>query len=312
MRILFAVTTYDVFKERCLALAKMLRGAGHEIAVAPCNGYTGASNFRVESCSWHEFDVEKIVAFDPNLVIVWNGRYPYMNAGYHWLKQHYRVAVTEMGWYPQKSYSYISDDLAQISCLADVPYEPGVASLPENQSLLEEARCSYQIPAVGTTLPTDFVLVPPQLEHDTQIVNTSPWFKTNDSFLSFIKMKYPHLKVVVRNHPLDLKAARPSFALDMTETCGSLALAQHATLVAGINSTVLAESMLFHRPTLAFGCHVSKNAIGASLDCNVVPKDFKHLYDFYALVLLKNQWDFRNPPGWLIDKISSLDLSPRI
>lgn len=328
MRILFCLTTYDLFKSRFLPLAEALKSAGHEVKVVVHieEGTEDLDNrFGTYVCDWPGFRLRRILDFNPELIFVWNGRFPHMYAAVVRLKERYNVKIIENGWYPQNTNSYMANDLAQISGIAKVPYEKGVCESARNQALLDNARSAYNTTLPESfTAPTPYIFTPMQLEHDTQIVYTSLMFKTMDSLITYVRFLFPDRKIVVTNHPLAPGIQRHSDAVDLSGRCPSLPLAVRADAVIGINSTVLAESMLFNIPTLALGDHVAEQAIGPLcvgtaddgfdllfskefFEANLRPR-----YEYRALVLLNNQWDYRNPPGWVIDKINRLDFTPRI
>lgn len=312
MRIAFLTTDRMLFNKRMKPLADLLSET-HDTVVywflSPEDGYSVAGHKSVQ-CNWPEFDIGSLMDFKPQLIIVWNGHFPGMNAVFHWLKRRFPVAVMENGWYPQKEYSYLSNDLAQISAIRDVPFEKGAALQDHHQEALVEARGRYDthLP-LGIKLPRSYIFVPMQLELDTQILITSNEFKTMDSLLGFVRIESGGLPILVRNHPVQPEKVRPSYVTNMTDRCASLPLAIRARKVIGINSTVLAESMLFQRLTIALADHVAQQAI--SCDWGEDRASWKEAYDFRSLVLIYNQWDYKNPPGWLIDKINRLDFSPR-
>lgn len=321
MRILFCMTTYELFSGRCSSLAGMLIEDKHTLRVV-VHGGKPDGRFDTHVCDWPNFEMNAITEFNPDLIIVWNGKFTYIHGAVHWLRARYNVKVMELGWYTQKTSSYLLDELAQISPLAKVPYIPGVCSSEGNQRLLEEARRQYELSCQPAS--ENYIFVPMQLENDTQIVDTSDMFRTMTSLLGYVRMLFRDREIVVRNHPYDMKTERPSFVKNMTEHSSSLPLAVRAFAVVGINSTVLAESMLFGKFTLAMGHHVADPAIGnafvekaignlssANLP-DIAERSLKPHYEFRSLLLLNNQWDYKNPPGWVIDKIRRLDFSPRI
>lgn len=324
MRILFCSTTYGLFRDRLGALAQALLDEGHRILTLYHVPTDDVSKPLVNSvcCNWPSFDMKLIRKFSPSLVLIWNGHFPHMYAATCWLRSKYRVGIMEMGWYPQKCNSYLADNLAQISSISEQPYAAGVASTSKNQEILNKARSSYEVTLPSDiTLPERFVFVPMQLEQDTQITMTSHTFKNMDAVLGYVKMKIPELPIVFTKHPLRTEAAHGEGIcdlIDMTGKSSSLSLALKSDVVIGVNSTLLAETVLFGKETIALGEHVAKKEIFRPILGKGTlwkPTDAGNLadrYDYRALVLLYNQWNYQNPPGWLIDKINKLDLTPRI
>lgn len=310
MRFAFLTTSCDLFIERMKPLAGALSSHGHSVRVFGFLNEAKEVGYPLNMRDWTTFEVQPIIDHNPDLIIVWNGHFPGMNAVVHYLRVKYPVAVMELGWFTQKTRCYLSDDLAQISKIREVPFSDGVASFSHNKKLLEEARGLYDttIPK-SISLPEKFIFVPRQLEQDTQILITSNIFKTMGSLLGYVRHTNPGMAIVVTNHPVDKHKQNPDFVIDMTDKASSLALALKAEKVIGINSTVLAETMLFGKPTSSLGAHVAAKELFVSTD---KMSDWPERYNYRSLVLIYNQWDYKNPPGWLIDKINNLDLTPRI
>lgn len=320
MRILFCLPVSRMYVDRCSALAEGLTSSGHEVKCLIQEGpSTQMGSVEIIQSDWANFDVDPIYKFNPSLIIVWNGYFNYFYAVVQYLKRRYRVVTMEMGWFRRDHHSYILDDLAQISALADIPVDYG-AEIDEGS--LEGLRREYDLRVPEeSSLPDKYLFFPMQLEHDTQIVYTSPAYKTMDSVIGYIYRMIPNSPpIVIRNHPLEEDFVRPPHVLDMTKKANSMALAVRSTMVVGINSTVLAECLLFHKPIVALGQHVAKNAflpsddLRGSLDeaLSGVSDRYKKGCDYKVSTLLKNQWDVTNPPGWIIDNIVNLDFTPRI
>ena len=321
MKVLFCLPVYMIFEERCSTLAKVLVEQGHEVYCAVQRG-PAEGDYPTIECAWGAFELDPIIDIDPDLIIMWNGHFNDIHAAYIWLKRRYKLAIMEMGWYQRSHHSYLLEDLAQASSLAEVPYEEGVASQDRYQEVLQDVRGKYDtnLPA-GLEIPKAFIFMPMQLEYDTQIVHTSPIFKTMASAIGYVQRCVPGAPVIVRNHPLDEFISRPHGVIDMTSCSPSLPLALASTLVVGINSTVLAEAMLFRRPVVALGAHVAKKAFTSavhmgptylSLRDGYISNNFMDICDYRSLVLNHNQWPTQDVPGWLIDKIEHFDFSPRI
>ena len=320
MKILFCLSVYEIFEDRCFPLTVALKDRGHDVRCVINYGNVSGPTYTAIS-RWANFEMGPIIDFNPDLIILWNAHFDFMYAACKWLRKRYRVAVMEMGWFNRKTHSYLLDDLAQISPLADLPYVAGVATQPKNQEALEGLRACYDTSLADVCLPQNYVFVPMQLDHDTQITYTSSFIKTMDSLVGYIKHVLPKVPIVVRNHPLSLVIPRDPDVLNLTEQSPSLPLAMSATLTVGVNSTLLAEILLFRRPVVALGKHAAERAfLGSSTilqtylslrDGYQAPNWDDHC-DYRSLLLMQNQWSTTEIPGWLIDKIEALDFSPRI
>lgn len=319
MKILFCLPVYKIFADRCSVLAEELSKEGHEVCCIIQEGNTDrVGRVDIVQSNWANFEFDEIHRFNPNLIITWNGYFNYFYAATSYLKKRYRVVIMEMGWFRRDRCSYLLDDLAQVSDLSRIPT---LRAISLDTSSLDDIRSDYIFKTLdGVTLPEEYIFFPMQLEHDTQIIYTSDVFKTMDSAIGYIKRSIPHVPVVIRNHPLEESFVRPSCVIDMTKSLDSMSLAFYSSIVIGINSTVLAECLLFHKPIIALGSHVAGNAFLSSKDIpwsykiatSGVSDRYKKGCDFKALTLLKNQWDTTNPPGWIIDNILRMDFSPRL
>ena len=320
MKILFCLSVYEIFEERCVPLTAALKDRGHDVRCVINFGNVAGPTYTAIS-RWANFEMGPIQDFNPDLIILWNGHFDFMYAACKWLRKRYKVAVMEMGWFNRSTHSYLLGDLAQISPLAELPYVAGVAAQPKNQEVLEALRACYDTSLNNVHLPPNYVFVPMQLDHDTQITYTSGFIKTMDSLVGYVKHVLPNVPIVVRNHPLSLVEPRDPSVLNLTEQSGSLPLATRATLTVGVNSTLLAEVLLFRKPVVALGRHAAEKAF---LGKSAIPQAYLSLRDGYkspdwddqcdyrSLILVRNQWSTVEIPGWLIDKIEALDFSPRI
>jgi len=310
MRIAFLTTNSTVFNGRMKPLADALAARGHEIAVYAFLK-DDACLVKGHHCvwtDWHHFEILPIIHFNPDLIIYWNGRFPGMMAVTSWLKDRYSCAAMELGWYPQKSFGCLLSDIPQLSGLGLTSYKKGVASQEHHQKALAETRSRYHThtqPRVE--LPDNFVFVPLQLEQDTQILSGSPRFKTMESLLGYVRYKFPSNPIVVTNHPKDKDRALPNFVINMTHQSETLPLALKSTVVVGINSTVLSETMLFNKHTISLGLSVAGDTLSEER-LEVDPDE----YGYRALVLIYNQWDYTNPPEWIIQKVEEKDFRPRL
>ena len=320
MKILFCPSVYEIFEERCGPLTTALKDRGHDVRCVINFGTVSGPTYTAIS-RWANFEMGPILDFNPDLIILWNAHFDFMYAACKWLRKRFKVAVMEMGWFNRATHSYLLEDLAQISPLADLPYVSGISAQPHNQEILDVLRAGYDTSLSDILLPPNYVFVPMQLDHDTQITYTSGFIKTMDSLIGYVHHVLPKVPIVVRNHPLSLGTPRGPSVLNLTEQSTSLPLAVRATLTVGVNSTLLAEILLFKKPVVALGKHASEKAFlgtGAihqtylSLRDGYKAPDWDDHCDYRSLVLTMNQWSTIDIPGWLIDKIEALDFSPRI
>jgi hypothetical protein len=322
MKILFCMTVYTIFAERCKALAHLLKDNGHEVSVV-AGGIDDEARkdpaFTTVICLWPLFDHVYIDEFKPDIIIMWNGKFANVHAAACVLKSKYFVVYMEMGWLPQKNFSYISTDLAQSTTIPDIPYVPGVA---ENYvEVLKDLRSSYIPPVHIPGLPKSFVYVPLQVEVDTQILYTSPVFKSMHSLLGFVRsIVPPDIPVVTTNHPCNKSDTKlPDFVLDFTGKGKSIDVAVKANLIIGINSTLLVECLMYYKPVIALGKSVAKDAfVTADTTEDLValiegerPPGFRDRCDYRLLTVMQNQFDHFNPPAWIVEQIENRDFTPR-
>lgn len=326
MKVAFLLPAYRIFKERCLPLSRLLISSNIEVkAFINFPFELDQEEVPVVHCDWPNFEWQPLKDMNPDLLIIWNGYFNYHHGAVKLLKKKYRTAIMEMGWFPQKESSYILDSIAPVSRLSSIPYIPylkGVAKSSKNQELLEATRSKYDIfLPEGLSLPEKYYFIPMQLDYDTQIVESSPVFKTMNSFIYYVKNTLKdRTPVIIRNHPIEEGAIRPDIVHNFTEICSSIQLAVNSSCVIGVNSTVLAESILFQKRVFISGKHVCNpifdhagNVFEGPLPCSI--EEYEDACDYRSLVLLYNQWNINSPEGWVVDSIISLakgEYSPRI
>jgi capsule polysaccharide export protein KpsC/LpsZ len=97
------------------------------------------------------------------------------------------------------------------------------------------------------------ILIPLQIENDTQVLYFSPYRNMQD-FVADVVVMYPNAKVVVRPHPKS--TSQSVFDGVQTEKRGSfLEAAARAGLVIGLTSTCLFEAAILGVPVIALGDH---------------------------------------------------------
>lgn len=112
----------------------------------------------------------------------------------------------------------------------------------------EELQKKYTINNEG------YILVPLQIENDTQVLHNSP-YNNMEEFISHVEYMYPNNRIIVKKHPKS--SANRIFARAETYSGNEdfLTLASKASLVVGITSTTLYESAILGVPVIALGDH---------------------------------------------------------
>jgi hypothetical protein len=279
------------------------------------NSYLDGFDMTYVAWSWFEF--EELLAYDPDLIIMWNGYAPWTYGAMRWLKHvlNYRVLHLERAWLPQKRNFYLADDLAAHSNF--------IMRLPEKVQIdiegVEKLRELYKPTQTDPGLPERFIFVPAQLDEDTSITISSPIFKNCDSFMGALRFYIPDIPVVVKNHPKFTTKSRSSNVNLYEGPMTSMELAAQSTMVAGLTSTVLTESLIYNKPIASFGYNVGMHS-HFSCCTNYQPEVFRHMrdicedptlfkparsYDETLSWLLSKQWPGDSIPKWVIDYIEN-------
>lgn len=173
--------------------------------------------------------------------------------------------------------------------------------------LLDALRSRYTPRPVDEPLPDRFVLIPAQLDFDTSFL-FSPRFRTTDSFIGFVRHELPDAAIVVKNHPLQPDAPRTEPVYKGSANWNDLAA--RATLIAGLNSTTLPESLVQHRTVTAYADGPSRlgYAYGPLPDiwaqaCEGKQQVSPEWMDYAVLALALNQFPADDPPSWVAEKI---------
>jgi hypothetical protein len=100
-----------------------------------------------------------------------------------------------------------------------------------------------------------YILVPLQIENDTQILYNSP-YNNMEEFVSHVKYMYPNNRIIVKNHP-KTGNYRVFDGVETAEKEGAsfLELAAGASLVVSVTSSALYEAGVLGVPVLAVGDH---------------------------------------------------------
>lgn len=180
---------------------------------------------------------------------IWNGEYP--------IAKKLKKICAEMGvvysilecaFFPQKEFFII--DTMGINATSSLMLDDLSWINDEHYTKLAQLKNSYLNGLKWT--PTDFILIPLQLDYDTNItVNSS--FKSMQEAIDFFDVKYRKSKIVYKTHPLDEKRNLYTSKNQIIKEGSFLEIARFAKEVVGINSTCLLESSLMGIPTKNYG-----------------------------------------------------------
>ncbi len=101
-----------------------------------------------------------------------------------------------------------------------------------------------------------YILVPLQIENDTQILHFTK-YRNMEEFIKDIEYMYPNNKIVVKTHPQS-KATRKFDRASISNSKDFMLLASKASLVVGLTSTTLYEAGILGKPVVALGDHPLK------------------------------------------------------
>lgn len=207
--------------------------------------------------------------FRPDNIVIWNGLMDYQSTLIDMAKMinpKQQFLFLEAGWFPQKeTYYFDPDGVNAASSLSRVTPSPlNEAQKKGIRQWKEEYRHkhgNYKICDKG------YYFIPLQLESDTNITLFSP-FKSMRALLEWvIDNTNPDLPIVARPHPLSsnnlekIRNLSKRLHIDKENPLQKLIAESHAVI--GINSTVLLESLIYEKPTIALGQGVfqSSNAV---------------------------------------------------
>ena len=98
-----------------------------------------------------------------------------------------------------------------------------------------------------------YILVPMQIENDTQVLHNSHYNNMYE-FVSHVETMYPNNKIIVKSHP-NSPAKRTFNRAESTDETDFLKLASQASVVVSISSTTLYEAGVLGVPVVALGDH---------------------------------------------------------
>ncbi|HBF23301.1 MAG TPA: hypothetical protein DDW23_05730 [Planctomycetes bacterium] len=200
-------------------------------------------------------------------------------------------SILEVGYFPQKSYFTI--DPAGINATSSLMEDDLKWIGPKELEKKEALRKSY-LKGRRWKGKGDYILVPLQLKHDTNIRNNSE-FLDMQQFIDFCEQQFPGKNLLFKRHPEDAENYKTQHTL---ATSGDfLDLAMNAEAVIGINSTCLLESTLLGVPTEGIGkgflsAHAdnSENLLAALVDKQVPvnAKDMSYWINRYCATSVEN------------------------
>ncbi|HEX7028074.1 MAG TPA: glycosyltransferase [Gammaproteobacteria bacterium] len=255
--------------------------------------------------------------------VVWNGRR---------LRNHNNVIYCEHGWLPREAYQVSHKGINADSHIAPFHWENVLLSDPERREVadyLESLRQQTEFadeymrtdaPAVND-LPGEFILVPLQMESDTNIVNhVDSHLRRMQGVIDYISQSNPPYPVIYKQHPADARRGNGQLRLktrrgiDRIRKHGDGNI--HQILKSGackgivsLNSNVVHDGFLWDVPAVVLGRNIWPRS-GASPFINGLPDDWNILDRFYfdsrtaacreAYIhfIMKHQWtleDARNP-----------------
>ena len=201
-------------------------------------------------------EVCKVInSYLPDLIFWWNG---VLVGGdvVPFIKSKVPTVFCEIGFFPQREYLFV--DKKGINCLSSIRDKKSPSVNRVQRDTLHQRINEFK--AKNFVISTDFnkkdyIFIPLQLEHDSQIVKFAK-FKRNRDLINFVSKAFPNESIVVKPHPLD--ANKSSYVLgrnnvEVVQGVNTHHLINNSKYVIGNNSTVLIESLLYDKIVVAFG-----------------------------------------------------------
>ncbi|WP_448546863.1 capsular polysaccharide export protein, LipB/KpsS family [Thalassotalea fusca] len=198
--------------------------------------------------------------FEPELIYIWNGQAEHQQDFVVLAKNlGFRFNYLELGWFPQKNHYYI--DPCGVNARSSMAKSMYTALAPNKKRELHQWLEGYRVPNRNTTEIKNTILVPLQVDSDSNISNHSP-FKTMREFVSYLENNIPmRYQVVLRPHPkadysYQFEIQKQNFSVDNTTPL--VQLIAKSEFVVGINSTVLLESLVYNKKVVPLGHGILK------------------------------------------------------
>lgn len=263
-----------------------------------------------------------------DVTIVWNGR-------------HHRgrgpTIFCEHGWLPRWSYQVSPRGINADSHLA--PFHWNGVPLDAEHSAALDARLDeirrgapggsgyMQTSAAAATMPRDFLLVPLQIEADTNIIrHAPPSLRRMQALIDHVSAADPPFPLVFKQHPADLRRGnrhlrlRPRRRQDELWAHGrgnvhQLLKSGRCRGVITINSNVVHDALLWDVPAVVLGENVWPRegdtpfltelpANWAELNTQITDVRIRACRRAYAWYLIDNQWDLHDAQN--ADKVRAL------
>ena len=260
--------------------------------------------------------------------IVWNGRkYPASK----------RIIYCEHGWLPRGSYQVSPKGINADSHISPFHWDGEPISMKDKEmvdryllSLREESVASHEYmkttAPIANGLPKSFILMPLQIEQDTNILRHVPKnLRRMQDVIDFVSKSNPPYPVIFKQHPADRKRMNQHLNLKTRRKKDVLRRHDkgniHQILKSGnckgiisLNSNVVHDGLLWGIPSVVLGNNIwPKN--GVSPFINGIPQDWSQLENFfqdsnviacrdaYIKYLIDNQWTLEDTKN--IHKVSS-------
>lgn len=223
---------------------------------------------KIDFYSWeHHPDrlIEDIRQFAPDIVFFHNGLHPRYKHILQYIRDKVNVpfVYTELGWLPQRDHIY---------------FDPWGANAKSFLASLSAERLTGRTDlddSSETMIQGDYTLIIGQVESDTNILISSPRFRSMENFIAYVLSQLPDTeRVIIKPHPLERKnenldrfvSERVSIVTDQKLDT----LLPKAKAVVGINSTAFFEALAYPINVYAFGFSILSNK-GVLIDCTEKP-----------------------------------------
>lgn len=214
-------------------------------------------------CSFYQTILDQ---FRPERIVIWNGLMNYQQAFIQLSRQRnpeQQFRFLEAAWFPQKG-NYYEDPLGVNAASSIALTKPAKLNQDQEQEI-NEWKAQYRLSQGNHPIKDKgYLLVPLQLESDSNISKFSP-IKTMKALLQWlVENTEKNIPIVARPHPLSgtnhehLQALSPRVQIDSQTPLHKLIA--EAKAVAGVNSTVLLESLIYEKPTIALGNGLFQNS----------------------------------------------------
>lgn len=244
----------------------------------------------VHYCQASQFQIQP-----DTISIVWNGRH-YRNAN--------NIIYCEHGWLPRDAYQISPSGINADSHIA--PYVWNGQALTDTdraavkahiESLKSEATSEHAqsytstLEPVAKDLPAEFLLVPLQIEQDTNIVHHAPRnLRKMQALIDLISKSNPPFPVIFKQHPSDQRYNR-HLRLRLRRNIDSLRPHSQGNIhqilkcgrckgIISLNSNVVHDGFLWDVPSIVLGRNIWPRK-GASPFLLSLPKHWEELEKFY-------------------------------